>query len=167
MALDRVVLQREMFPELPKGAPPDGWDVVDTTDTVFVLERTTPRPDDASRVSATLGVVVESVVATGGEVDHVTVTSPSGGTVVFSRLAWPGYQATVDGEPAEVSVVDDLFVAVKVPPTEQPVDLRLSYRPPGMGVGIASAMIGIVLLAGLVVLTRRRSPEGSTVQTDA
>lgn len=155
MALDRVVLQRAMFDGVPGGAPPVGWTVVDRNDQVIVLERDAPRTTGGARVAATQGVEIIEVLGSGGEHDHLTVLSPSGGQVVFSRLAWPGYVAMVGGEPATVGAIDDVFVVVEVPAGDDPVDLLLTYRVPGFRLGLPAAGAGLLLVAALAFEARR------------
>jgi hypothetical protein len=87
------------------------------------------------------------------------VSAPDGGRVVFSRLSWPGYSATLDGDPLPVSAVDDMFVSVQVPARTEAASLALAYQPPGLAAGLAGLALGtgIVALLALLQLRARRS----------
>jgi uncharacterized membrane protein YfhO len=87
--------------------------------------------------------------------DRLLVRAPDGGRLVFARLAWPGYEATVDGTPVTVESLDDMLVSVVVPARGDIAELRLEYRPPGHRLGLILALAG-VLLACLVVVDWRR-----------
>lgn len=87
------------------------------------------------------------------------VTAPKPGIVVVSQAYSPGWEATVDGQPAPVVRVDGLVQGVPVPAGSHHV--KLFYRAPGLRVGF---LISIATLAALLALTavgsrrRRRLP---------
>ena len=175
MNVDRVVLQRALYPEIEDTAPaPEGWQWVEYPGNdryIRVLERQDGLVSDRNgRVSHSDGVDVTSVSET-DTTSRVRVSSDDGGQVVFARLGWPGYRATLDGNPVPITTVAKSFVAVDVPAGTQDAELVLSWRPPGWKIGLASAAVGI---AGLAVLqwmwitSRRqaipRSPTKSTAR---
>ncbi|TXG92362.1 hypothetical protein DW322_03550 [Rhodococcus rhodnii] len=179
MRVDRVVLQDELFPDIDVLPIPPGWEFVEppavTGGLVHVLERTDERLSDLpGTVSATVDATATSTESSANS-EHVRVSAPDGGSVVFSRLAWPGYTATLDGEPVEVVGLDDLYVMVDLPPGTVDADLALSFRPPGWRLGTASAAGGVLVLAVLTAvhhgarLPRRRSRETpeTTAPSDA
>lgn len=72
--------------------------------------------------------------------------------------AWPGWRATVDGEPAELLSLNGAQLAVEVPAGTH--DVRLEYRPTSLlvGAGISALAVG----GGLVLLglgARRRTAD--------
>jgi hypothetical protein len=93
----------------------------------------------------------------------VDATTPS---LVVVRNAWErGWEATVDGAPVRVLAADAFLQAVPVPAGEH--EIRLTYREPAIGRGLAaSAVVWAVFVAALVALvaaerrrvTRRRAP---------
>ncbi|MEU2177298.1 MULTISPECIES: hypothetical protein [Nocardia] len=162
MNLDRVVLQRALFPDAPGQPAPEGWKWVDYPGHeryIAVLERvgglistTNGRVTDAEKVSAT------SISET-DTTSRVRVSSAEGGRVVFARLGWPGYRVTLDGKSLPITTVAKSFIAVDVPAGTQNAELVLTWRPPGWKIGIAAAVAGVLglgVLQWLHVRSRRR-----------
>lgn len=170
MGLDRVVLIKHAFPQAPAQGAPVGWDfVLDADPLAWVLERTTPRPAQPGRVVASPGVTVTDAAASRDTAESMTVSSPDGGSVVFSRLLWPGYTAMLDGRAVPVESVEGVFVAIRLPAGTQAARLELSFRPPGTTLGLTLAAGGGALLTLLVALDsmmsrrrRRRPAEGGS-----
>ena len=160
MGLDRVVLIRHAFPHAPSQGAPDGWQFVRGGDPLaWILERTTPRPAQPGRVVASPGVTVTDAAPSSDTEESMSVASPSGGSVVFSRLLWPGYTATLDGRPVPVDSVKGVFVSVRLPAGTNTARLALSFRPPGTTLGLLLAGVGAALVTGLLaqdVISRRR-----------
>ncbi|WP_324198279.1 hypothetical protein [Nocardia beijingensis] len=162
MNMDRVVLQRALFPEAPGQPAPEGWKWADYPGHeryIAVLERvgglvstTNGRVTDAEKVSAT------SISET-DTTSRVRVSSAEGGRVVFARLGWPGYRVTLDGKTLPITTVAKSFIAVDVPAGTQNAELVLTWRPPGWKIGIAAAVAGVLglgVLQWLQVRSRRR-----------
>ncbi|MGK8465413.1 YfhO family protein [Nocardia cyriacigeorgica] len=152
MKIDRVVLQRALFPDARAQPAPTGWRWVDYPgheDYIWVLEREDgPVSAADGRIAHTDGVTATSL----GETDltsRVRVDSAEGGKVVFARLGWPGYRASIDGRDVPISVVAKTFVAVEIPPGTQGAELVLSWRPPGWKIGGAAIVAGLLGLAAL------------------
>ncbi|MGJ5671786.1 hypothetical protein QLG13_28480 (plasmid) [Rhodococcus aetherivorans] len=162
MNVDRVVLQRAMYPDARAQSAPEGWRWVDYPDNdryIWVLEREGGLVSSRNgRISDIEGVDAVSLSET-DTTSRVRVSSSGGGRVVFARLGWPGYRAALGGEPIPITTVAKSFVAIDVPAGTQDAELVLTWRPPGWKIGIVSAAAG---LAGLGVLqwlwmrTRRR-----------
>lgn len=162
MKVDRVVLQRAMYPDARDGPAPEGWTWVDYPGHdryIWVLEREDGVVSTGNgRISDTDGVDVTSLSET-DTTSRLQVTSLGGGRVVFARLGWPGYRATLNGEPIPITTVANSFVAIDLPAGTDAAELVLTWRPPGWKIGIASAAVGLAGLAGLQLLwirTRRR-----------
>ncbi|CAB4888538.1 hypothetical protein QNA19_05945 [Rhodococcus fascians] len=176
MQLDRVVLQKLQYPLAEREAAPAGWQWVtaptpDSARQVYVLERVDGLiPDASGRVVATVNASADPI-SSDADSEHVTVSAPAGGSVVFSRLAWPGYTATLNGEPLQTKGLADIFLYVDLPPGTDAADLELTFRPPGERLGLAAMAGGVMVLIGLVVLDvrRRRRPSapefGSTTSS--
>lgn len=162
MQVDRVTLMRLMYPDAREQAPPPGWHWVDYEPQgkwIWVLERDGgPISTVNGRISHTDGVAATSVSET-DSTSRAWVTSTDGGQVVFARLLWPGYRISLNGREIETRTVDDIFVAADIPPGTTDGDLVVTWRPPGMHLGIATAVTGLAGIVILQVLYLRRRPE--------
>ncbi|HEX7463172.1 MAG TPA: hypothetical protein VF317_13465, partial [Dermatophilaceae bacterium] len=115
------------------------------------------------RVVASPGATVSNAAPSNDTAESMTVSSPSGGSVVFSRLMWPGYTATLDGRPVAVDALKGVFVAVRLPAGTHAARLELSFRPPGTTLGLVLAAAGgalLTVLLALEYLIRRRRRGG-------
>jgi len=169
MGLDRVVLIKHTFPNAPAQGAPIGWHFVNHKDELaWILERITPRPAQPGRVVASPGVMVTHVAPGSDTAESLTVSSTGGGSVVFSRLLWPGYTATLDDRPVPVGSVKGVFVTVRLPAGTRAARLVLSFRPPGTTLGLVLAAVGVALMSALmifeVIFWRRRRDRGRTGQ---
>jgi hypothetical protein len=89
----------------------------------------------------------------------IEANSPDGGRLVLTDLTYPGWQVTIDGQPAEALVFERMYRAVDLPPGEHAV--RWSYRPRSvlMGAMVSCAAVAAAVLACLIRLVRRnRTP---------
>ena len=91
--------------------------------------------------------------------------APVAGTIVFSRLAWPGYDATLDGSPVAVRQGPAGLLAVDVPAGSG--ILQVTHSSPGLTAGrvatVSAASVAILMSigVGLVGWRRARSRMGS------
>ncbi|MGQ4600003.1 hypothetical protein [Nocardia sp. R6R-6] len=174
MNLDRVVLQRALFPDAASQPAPEGWKWVDYPGHeryIAVLERVGgPISMTNGRVADTKGVTATSISET-DTTSRVRVSSAGGGRVVFSRLGWPGYRVTLNGTAVPITTVAKSFVAVEVPAGTHNAELVLTWRPPGWKIGIAAAVAGVLgigVLQWLYLRARRREePEHTDGSTPA
>jgi hypothetical protein len=171
MGLDRVVLTKYTYPDAPAQGAPAGWQFVGNGDPLaWILQRSTPRPAQPGRVVASTGVTVTDAAPSSDTAESMTVSSPSGGSVVFSRLLWPGYTATLDGRGVPVDSIMGVFVTVRVPAVTHAARLTLSFRPPGTTLGLVLAGVGAALVAALAaldVISRRRRRSRAPAGTSA
>ncbi|MGY1947844.1 hypothetical protein [Nocardia asiatica] len=160
MKVDRVVLHRALYPDARDQPAPSGWRWVDYPGHekyIAVLERTDGLISTRDgRIAATQGATATSV-AESDTTSRVRVSSPEGGRVVFARLGWPGYRATLDGREITSTLVAKTFVAVDLPAGSSG-ELVLSWQPPGWRIGVAAALLGLLGLGVLewVYLRGRR-----------
>jgi hypothetical protein len=155
MALNTIVVIKGEGLERRPSAP-EGWTVTDGEFT-WVLHRDVPvdRAGGVARTSDGTSVTVlgRDDTSVRFSVDEV---GSSGGQVVFSRLAWPGY--TVDGatlgDPAR-----DFLLTVDVTPEDRGKVVTVTFRPPGWGIELTSiALAGLLAVAWTIVfaVVRRR-----------
>jgi Bacterial membrane protein YfhO len=83
------------------------------------------------------------------------VASNSGGALVLTDLAYPGWEVTIDGDLAESQTIDGMYRGVKVPPGKHAV--IWSYRPRSQRIGIVISLAALIVGAAGVVFAYRRS----------
>jgi hypothetical protein len=89
------------------------------------------------------------------ELVRVEAESDGEATLVIADAWWPGWQATVDGQPSAIYPADALVRAVRWPAGRHVLEMR--YDPPEVRYGAALSMLGIVLTGGAAFAWRRRS----------
>jgi hypothetical protein len=161
MKLDTIVVQ----PELAKGVTPgEGWTEESADDKVIVLRHDGEQPYAGSELSwASDGVEVAHAATQSDLHETLDVTSAEeGGQLVFSMLAWPGWSAELDGKPLSVTRSDIGLLTVTLPAGASGT-VDLTYRPPGLALGLLGAGAGTVLGLGLGLIGwrswRRRRPD--------
>lgn len=161
MQLDRVVLQKNQYPLADRKPAPSGWEWVtpptaDSERQTYVLERAGGViTQENGRVVATVDATADSLSSSPTD-ERVSVSSIEGGSVVFSRLAWPGYTATLNDEPLQTKGLADIFLYVDLPPGTDDAELAIKFSPPGQKLGFAGMGAGLALLALLVYLDIQR-----------
>ena len=80
---------------------------------------------------------------------ELEVESTAPGYLVLSDSWYPGWRATVGGEPAQVRRADLLFRAVAVGPGQQRV--IFTFRPVSLWAGAGVSVAGLLLIAGLAL----------------
>ena len=85
------------------------------------------------------------------------VNSGKGGVLVFSEIYYPGWTATVDGEPVELGRVDYILRALQIQPGKHKVEL--AFFPKSVSTTETIAYVAFVLLIlivlGIVVIEYR------------
>ncbi len=171
MLIDRVVLQKAMFPDAGNQPAPEGWHFVGVPGHekyIWVLERDNGL---VSTVNGRIGDAHDVTATSLGETDEtsrVRVTSESGGRLTLARLGWPGYRVTLNGNTIPFTMVANSFVAVDIPAGTTNAELEVSWRPPGWKIGIAAAaagLAGVAVLQWLWIRSRRRGT-GAPVTAD-
>ena len=90
------------------------------------------------------------------EGNRIEAQVSGGGLLIFSEVYYPGWRATVDGQPAQLVRADYVLRGVCVPAGEHRV--ALVYDPPLFKVGLAVTGLTLLLILGIAVwpLLRRR-----------
>jgi uncharacterized membrane protein YfhO len=110
-----------------------------------------------------VGFYLDTVVTlTAYEPNRLTydVTSAKGGVVVFSEIYYPGWTATIDGDPVELGRVDYVLRALTVGPGRHQVELAFFPKSIDTTETIAYVSLGLLLLLivlAVVLSVRRRS----------
>jgi hypothetical protein len=90
---------------------------------------------------------------------RIGVNAARPGLLVLSDAYYPGWEATVDGEPAEIVRANALFRGVFVPEGQSEVEFH--YRPLSVRGGLLISILGLLLWSVIMVGTalRRRRPK--------
>jgi hypothetical protein len=154
MKVDTVVVEPGVAGQV---SVPAGWRQVSSPPQVLVYERTQPEPWPDSHLSfVPQGATVTSAVSDDLRHEHVDLSSTgSGGTAVFGMVGWPGWTATLDGHSVPVGRDSAGLLTVQLP-AQASGRLELSFEPPGLKVGIAAALLGLLGAVALGWFGRRR-----------
>jgi hypothetical protein len=85
---------------------------------------------------------------------EVTAEALAPGILVLSEACFPGWTATIDGEPAPIHCANLLTRGVELTPGRHVV--RFEYRAPGLAAGVAATVISLTFCGLLLVHARRR-----------
>ncbi|MCC6189308.1 MAG: YfhO family protein [Anaerolineales bacterium] len=88
--------------------------------------------------------------------ERVEVRAAGPGYLVLTDAHYPGWTASVDGEPAPILRADVMFRAVALPPGEHRVIFRFQPRSVSIGLGISGAAWALLLIVGVWLLGARR-----------
>ncbi|MFB8229023.1 hypothetical protein [Cellulosimicrobium sp. NPDC055967] len=165
MGIGNVQLVLSAFPDgVP--TPPAGWHVATTGHSTELWTRDVAVPGPGHVTYASDGVeVVEESVSDDVTTLRVTDVPESGGTIVLSRMAWPGYRVA-GGELA--APTGDFLLTVELDGDSVGETVEVSFRPPGWTLelgGLVVALLGAVGLCAFQGFRSRRSttPAGTEV----
>lgn len=102
------------------------------------------RTADDSRASAGSGEVSLEATTDPNRL-RLRSVSDTGGWMVVSAMTFPGWAASIDGQPAQLFPADYIFSALRVPPGEH--EIVLSYHSTPFDVGMLLALGGVAALA--------------------
>lgn len=92
---------------------------------------------------------------------ELTVDTPADGVLVLSELHYPGWQATVDGHPAEIWRANAGLRALPLEAGQY--EISLVYRPLSFTLGAVMSLVSLAAIASGMIAGRRRLP--SQVET--
>lgn len=147
------IATKETSPEAPAG-----WTKTEHNSQVSVYSRDNKLEFPEGRISA-LGsdVQVASDKSVSDTKESVRISSANGAdrTITFARLAWPGYEASIDGRNLPVSTGPAGLLQVEVPEGTKDASLDISFTPPGYSIGMAALLAAGVGALGLEFWDRR------------
>lgn len=148
--INRIVVRTQGGKFLPTSWKPEGWHAIAPGQWTQTFLRDKHGPQLPGTVSfASPQVHVEHVELLGTRQEKARLafdTNFKGGLLVFARLWWPNYQATLNGQPLETFALDDLLVAVRLPATAQNGVLEISYHPRGLREGLLVSGLSLFAL---------------------
>jgi hypothetical protein len=146
LSVGTVAVLRNALSATGAGGPPAGWHVAGETPVDVLWVRDHPVPPAGGVVWTSPGTEVEVVARdTRGVRLRVGSVPEGGGTVVLSRLDWPGYRVS-NADLADP--VDGYLLTLDVPADSAGKSVTVEFRPPGWTIEVAAA--GIALLGGLI-----------------
>ena len=155
LRLETIVLQRL----LDEHDAPAGWEIAETTEFATVYRRVDPLALPGSTVGAVgVGITVPESTRDGLTTERTRFESAGTGdrSVTYARLAWPGYRATADGQELSIETTDAGLLRVEIPDDIDAGTIELTFTPPGLSAGLGAMGAGLVLTAGLAVVSWRR-----------
>ncbi|MDX8032263.1 hypothetical protein SK803_18745 [Lentzea sp. BCCO 10_0856] len=151
---ETVVVQNNLIDTRNVPAP-EGWRKAESTDRVVVWKRIAkPAFPDGRLSSVPNGVKIDSDRMTGRVSEEVKFSGGGGGKLVFSRLAWPGYVATVNGQEVPAKLGPAGLLEVELPKDVREGTLQIDWVMPGMTIGLIAGAVGIALTLGLAFIDR-------------
>ncbi|MFT4187477.1 MAG: hypothetical protein QM621_02715 [Aeromicrobium sp.] len=119
----------------------EGWEM-QTGEHTWTVRRLNPLPP-AGGITRTDGVSVSDVKVSNTEVSFTvdSVDQESNGSIVFSRIDWPGYRVTGANH---VDPTDDYLLTVHVGSKQVGERVTISFRPPGWRLELLSGILALV-----------------------
>jgi hypothetical protein len=146
----RQVATDEVLPLLVSGDV-DPW-------TTAVLETGPTLPELSPNASGTVNQA--RIVSEQPERLRISVETGAPGLLVLSETYDPGWNAYIDGKPAELMTANYLLRAVPVPAGSHEVELR--YEPRELKIGLAiSGLTAAIVVFAFIFAVRRRRPYGT------
>lgn len=162
LSISTLVMYRPAFPAARLDQPPAGWTIVAQSRWSVTWVRDHPVPGAGGVVWTSSGVRVDQQHVGDQSVRFRVASVPAGGgTVIFSRLAWPGY--AVSGA-SLASPTDKFLVTVHLAPSSAGRTVTLDWNPPGWGIEVAAWWLAVLgglawsLAMGVRGWRRRRVP---------
>jgi hypothetical protein len=125
---------------------------------INVLPRAFIAPIDAdlNQVSSILnGSAVNSLTDSGNAVT-IRAVSPADGWLILSDTFYPGWRASIDGQPLEIQVATQAFRAVKFPAGEHLVEFKYEPGSIEIGAGLSIASLLILVVGAIIIRLSKR-----------
>jgi hypothetical protein len=85
-------------------------------------------------------------------------TAPERGFVFLADQYFPGWSATVNGQPAAIALANHAFRLVEVP--KGPATVEFRYSPPRFFIGVLVSTLTLTAVIAMLVATSRRRENG-------
>ena len=104
---------------------------------------------------------LSTIKLTNYEPNHLIyeTSSPKEGVVVFSEIFYPGWQATIDGQPIDIARANYILRAVNVPAGKHTIEMRFDPKSLHVTEGIAYSGLALLIIgaiAGLWIYCRKK-----------
>lgn len=84
-------------------------------------------------------------------------STPKDGVVVFSEIYYPGWQATIDGQPVDIARADYILRAINVPAGEHTIEMWFDPQSIQVTESIAYAALVLLLIGVIIFVWMQRS----------
>ncbi|WP_195470698.1 YfhO family protein [Bacteroides xylanisolvens] len=84
-------------------------------------------------------------------------STPKDGVVVFSEIYYPGWQATIDGQPVDIARADYILRAINVPAGEHTIEMWFDPQSIQVTESIAYAALALLLIGVMVLAWMQRN----------
>lgn len=165
IAAETIVVQRSLI-DTAASTPPAGWELVETTDHAVVWRRIGAVSWPEGRLSAVAGpIVIDEVRSDGPHRETVSFRREADGPaqLTFARLAWPGYEAFIDGRPLLVGGGPAGLLTVTIPADVDVGDVVVTWQPPYWRPSLAVLVLGLVVGVGTQIFWMRTGGRRSDV----
>lgn len=160
LGVSTLQILREDIPDSRLLTPPPGWKVTAQSDWAVTWVRDVPVPTAGTIVHASDGLQVTPLSVSARQITFRVDSAPvTGGNVVLSRMAWPGY--AVSGGTIQPPT-DGYLLTVGVPAVASGQTITVKFSPPGwtlelvtFGLGVGAGLLWIVI----ATVRRRRSSQ--------
>jgi len=160
---ETIVVQRSLLDTADFPAPTRRWEIAEVTDAAVVWRRTEPLPWPGAGLSDVGGpLAVIEAASTGAHSESLTFERGGEGPVqlTFARLAWPGYTATLDGQPLTIGTGPAGLLTVDIPADADGGEVSVSWKPPYWRTSLAALALSVlVAIAAQVAWVRMRRPD--------
>lgn len=92
------------------------------------------------------------------------VSSPKDGVVVFSEIYYPGWQATIDGQPVDIARADYILRAMNVPAGKHTIEMWFDPQSLHLTENIAYASLALLLIGVMVLMWSNRKKLGKKAE---
>lgn len=104
---------------------------------------------------------LSTIKLTNYEPNHLIyeTSSPKEGVVVFSEIFYPGWQATIDGQPVDIARANYILRAINVPAGKHTIEMRFDPKSLHVTEGIAYSGLALLIIgaiAGLWIYCRKK-----------
>jgi hypothetical protein len=130
-------------------------DAFDPAKTVVVADRGNGGKRDGENSPSISSPLHPSIVSYSPEQVVIEVDALQPGYLVLTDAYYPGWIATIDGQPAEIELADIMFRAVKIPAGQHRVEMH--YQPQSFSIGALISMGAVAILSGVWFVVRWRN----------
>ena len=93
-------------------------------------------------------------------------SSPKDGVVVFSEIYYPGWQATIDGQPVDIARADYILRAMNVPAGKHTIEMWFDPQSLHLTENIAYASLALLLVGIMALIWVNRKKFGKQAKQD-